>query len=346
VKASSPAHTKVNARIAELGIAAAGGELGVAAILYTYRCTIACRHCCFACAADRPDVHMDPDQAVAHLRALHELGRVVHAAGGECLIDWDAFAQMIVAAHDAAVAPHFVETNASFAKNDAIVHERLAFLAAHGVAGILFSADPYHQAFVPPEHVIRLRRIAHEMFGRRNVWGPSATDDQVRDFADIARDEARLRRHVRADPPRLVGNAHAELAPFLDLHPVDHLPNDVGWRLRHTGPDCGVEFDAATIWEIHIDPYDNIQTNCGVILGKADEVSPRHVLERGPANANAIARLLATGGPLALAHFARDRHGFAVPDRVHSKCDLCYRARRFLRPFYPDVLGPAEVYGA
>jgi hypothetical protein len=39
-------------------------------------------------------------------------------------------------------------------------------------------------------------------------------------------------------------------------------------------------------------------------------------------------------------------HGFAIPERAVTKCDLCYATRRFLRPFYPDILGPAEVYGA
>jgi hypothetical protein len=67
-------------------------------------------------------------------------------------------------------------------------------------------------------------------------------------------------------------------------------------------------------------------------------------MERGPASANVIARTLADGGPRALAALAQARHGFVAPDRAVSKCDLCYTVRRFLRPFYPDILGPAQVY--
>jgi hypothetical protein len=48
--------------VAQVGVPAAGGRLGVAAILYTYRCTIACRHCGFAAGPGRPDVHMDADR--------------------------------------------------------------------------------------------------------------------------------------------------------------------------------------------------------------------------------------------------------------------------------------------
>jgi len=77
-------------------------------------------------------------------------------------------------------------------------------------------------------------------------------------------------------------------------------------------------------------------------------VAPNIVAEmiaRGPGDANFITRLVCEGGPFALAEFARERHGFAIPERACSKCDLCYTARSFLRLFYPDLLGPAEVYG-
>ena len=46
----------VDRRVKEGGIVQAGKELGVAAILFTYRCTIACKHCCFGCGGARPDV--------------------------------------------------------------------------------------------------------------------------------------------------------------------------------------------------------------------------------------------------------------------------------------------------
>jgi MoaA/NifB/PqqE/SkfB family radical SAM enzyme len=35
----------VDRLIAEVGVVKPGVQLGVAALLYTYRCTIACRHC-------------------------------------------------------------------------------------------------------------------------------------------------------------------------------------------------------------------------------------------------------------------------------------------------------------
>ena len=345
MNASCAAHADVNELVAAEGVVAAGGKLGVAAILYTYRCTIACRHCCFGSCGHRPDVRMSTEQALGHLRRLHELGRVIHIAGGECMMYWDALSELLRAAPREAVQPHFIETTCSFASDDGIVRERLGELRDCGVAGILLSADPYHQAFVPPENFLRVRRAATEAFGAANVWCSDAPDEQIVAFAEIARDDARLREYVRAQPPMLVGTAWRELRRYLDEYPLAELPLDTGWKVRYQAKDCAIDFRRETIWELHVDPYDNIQTNCGVILGKACEVGLADVMARGPENANPLTSLLAREGPFGLVDLAASKHGYVPPATACSKCDLCFAVRRFLRPFYPDILGPAEVYG-
>lgn len=336
----------VDRLVTQRGVVAAGLECGVAGLLYTYRCTSACRHCGFGCAGSRPDVHMSVEQAVAHSSALHELGRVVHVAGGECTIYWDALCEALSALRDRGLSPHFIETNASWATEEALVRRRLGLLRDLGVRGVLLSADPYHQAFIPPERVIRARRAARELFGAENVWASEAPDEQIRQFAAIARDEQRLRAYVRRDPPVLVGTAFESLRGYLDDHPLDALPLDAGWRIRYQRRGCAVDFQRETLWELHIDPYDNILTNCGVVLGDARKVRAADVVRRGPDQANAFARRLARDGPFGLARFAADRHGYEVPARAQTKCSLCYQLRKFLRGFYPEVFGPAEVYAA
>jgi len=340
----APEHAEVNRLVAEIGIPAAGNRLGVAAILYTYRCTITCGHCCFGCCGARPAARMTAEQVVTHLRSLHELRRVIHIAGGECMMYWEELGEALAAAKEAGVSPHFIETNGSFAGSDETVRRRLAELADLGVVGLLLSADPFHQAFVPPENVIRLRRIAREMLGPQNVWCTDEPDERIAKYARIARDERLLRDYVRANPPMLVGAAYRELRKYLDSYPLDEMPHDIGWHHKHTGRDCAVEFEWETMWELHVDPYDNIQTNCGVVLGNAGQTRLADLAARGPEKANEIVRILAAEGPFGLGEFARDRHGFAPPRTACSKCDLCYTTRSFLRPLYSDILGPAEVY--
>jgi len=334
----------VDQRIRQIGLAKAGREMKVAAILFTYRCTISCRHCLFACTRARPDVVMDPHRCVRYLGQLHELGRVVHVAGGEPMLYWDVLAETLQLADERHLSPHFIETNCSFAKDDAVVRQRFGYFKQRGVLGVLLSADPYHQQSVPPENFIRARRIARQVFGQENVWATDASDEQVRDYAEIARDEARLSEYVRTSPPMFVGRACAELARFVEPAPIDQIPPMRAWtggpRPRH----CAAEFDADEIWEVHVDPYDNVQTNCGVILGKADRVAVRELMARGLREANFVTGILSQEGPWGLAEFARREHGFQVPETARQKCELCYLTRRFLRPHYGEVLGPAEIY--
>ncbi len=341
----APRCERTDRRVEQLGIVKAAEHMGVAGVVYTYRCTIACRHCGFGGRADCPDVRMDRGQLLEALRQLHRTGRVVHVAGGEPMLHWDALETDLAAAADQGLAPHFLETNCSWAICDEAVVERIQRLRQLGLSGLLMSADPFHQAHVPPERFLRVRRIARELLGPVNVWCPDAPDERIRQYARIGRDEELLREHVRRNPPMMVGSAHATLRQFLDTYPVDQVPLRHGWQESYATRHCAPEFDRCTMWEIHVDPYGNIQTNCGVILGSVRDRDVEGVLAAGPANANWATKLLAAEGPFGLLAMARREHGFVPPRGVVSKCDLCYRVRRFLRPTFGDVFGPGELYG-
>ena len=335
----------VDRLIDEDGLRLAAAQCRVAAILFTYRCSISCRHCLFGCAGDQPDVVMTPRQCADGLAMLHETGRVVHIAGGEAMLYWEALSASIYLAHAEGSAPHFIETNCSFATDDALVRHRFGFLADHDVKGLLASVDPYHQEFVPPERFLRVRRIAREIFGEQNFYGPGEDDAEIEELRTIARDEKRLRDHVRRHPPVMVGTARKRLAQYLDRYAADaaDLPQK-RWQGDMQGPACLGEFQADSMWEFHIDPYDNIQTNCGIILGKVPEVHPAELLATGPEKANRFVQTVAEKGALGLAELARREHGFEIPEQVTQNCELCYLTRHFLRQYHPDLFGPAEVY--
>jgi len=332
--------------IDDVGLPQAAQARRVAAVLFTYRCSITCAHCLFGCAGDRPDKVMNPRQCADALGLLHETGRVVHIAGGEAMLYWDALAESVALAHREGNTPHFVETNGSFAATDEIVRERFQFLRAHGVKGLYASADPYHQAFVSPERILRVRRLAREIFGARNFYGPDVSDDAIRDFPALAADEARLGDYVRQHRPSMIGTAQQALARFLDAYAPDDpdLPTHTWGGGARAEANCRAQFAAETLWEIHIDPYDNIQTNCGMILGRVPATTPAALLAQGPETANRYVATVSSEGALGLARLAAREHGFALPARVTQTCELCYLTRRFLRAYDPEVFGPAEVY--
>lgn len=336
---------KVTALVDEVGVVAASQQCKVAAILFTYRCTIRCRHCLFGCGGDRPDVVMTPRQCVDGLALLHDTGRVVHIAGGEAIMYWEALIAALQLARQEGATPHFIETNCSFADRDDVARQRLELLAELGVRGLLASADPYHQEFVPAERFLRVRDLAREIWGEANFYGPGGADEEILELEAIATDEARQRQHARSHPPNMVGTAQRLLAP----HVEQYVPDDAelparGWR-GHAGADsCLDQFRAESLWEIHLDPYGNIQTNCGIILGQWPESTPAQVLAAGPEKANRFTEVLAARGARGLAELAVDEYGFELPERVSQNCELCYLARRHLRRFHPDVFGPPEIY--
>ncbi len=331
--------------IATKGLPQAAAQCRLAGVLFTYRCSISCRHCLFSCTPKQPNRVMSPRQCADNLLALHETGRVVHITGGEPMLYWDTLSEGIRLAHQEGNAPHFLETNCSFAVSDKLVYQRFVFLATFGVKGIYASSDPFHQEFVPAERFLRVRRLAKQVFGEKSFWGPEIGDAEILDFQAITRNEIRLRDYVRKRPLNIVGTAHKELARYLDNYaPHDSKLPAWGWDKAKTGAGCLAAFQANTIWEFYIDPYNNIQTNCGMILGKATEISPSRLLALGTEKANRFVQTICDKGPLGLAELAQREYGFAPPEHVTQTCELCYLTRRFLREFHPDVFGPMDIY--
>jgi hypothetical protein len=92
---------------------------------------------------------------------------------------------------------------------------------------------------------------------------------------------------------------------------------------------------------VHLDCYGNLHLCQGLILGRAP--IPEAIAGYQPAS-HPIVRLILEGGPFALGRYAATL-GFELAAGYVDACHLCYRAREFLRPHFPDLLGPDEMYG-
>ena len=328
----------VDEAIAAEGVRAAVNpkRFNVAGIIFTYQCSAACRHCLFGCGPGRPRVVMGAGECVGYLRVWREFPRVVHIAGGECFLFYDELLDVCRRAQAAGVPPHFVETNGSWCGSDAITERRFTELSGAGVRGVLFSCDAYHQEFVPADRIARCARFAVEVFGEPNVMGNTALAARADGLPDIAADEGALRDLVRRSPPGwMAGNAAKCLARYLDPQPLEAFAD-----VR-----CPEQFDIERTWEFHFDPYGNVQTNCGVVLGNAHRTPPLELLTQESINRNPIAQVLREAGPVGLLRLAADK-GLTPRDGYVHKCDVCYHARTYLRPHFPNILCPDEVYAA
>jgi hypothetical protein len=282
------------------------------------------------------------DDGLLFLRQLHELDRVIHIAGGEAMLYWDELAALVEKAGREGVAPHFIETNSSWAVRDSLVRERYMLLRDCGVLGMYFSADPYHFMYVPPENYLRARAIANEIFEERHLSGHKATPEQAEEYVRIGRDPEQFAAYVRRSAPRIVGNAADRLAQYLPDIPVEKLDLRPGANSSFA-EGCFRSVVPPTVWELHIDPYGNLQTNSGIMLGNAKRTAPRDVLARGVNGTNPIVAIIAEKGPRGLLDLAYEKGCPNIP-HAKSKCNLCYKVRTFLRPHFPDILGPDEAY--
>jgi len=214
-------------------------------------------------------------------------------------------------------------------------------LQAHGVRWMLISTDPYHLRCIPAERIARGLAAAEAVFGAGTTMGLVDAAELERRRA-VATDAACMAAHVRAHPPTLVGRAWESFASSLPTRPLPELDLETGWGLdpQHT---CDRGWDPC--WEIHVDPYGNVQTNCGILLGSADAVPLPELLatwhQRDP-----ILQGIARRGVAFVLETAR-ACGFEPRDAYASKCHLCTSVRRHLRArnqAYRSVFGPDEVY--
>ncbi len=329
--------------IEKVGVAEAVRTKHVASLLFTYRCTIACKHCLFNCSPDQPPVRASFADGLEFLRQLRCTDRVIHIAGGEPMIYYDEMLRMWRAANEEGFPPHFFETNASWCVSDELTRSRYEELRDAGAKGVLISCDPYHLASVPPRCFQRARAIALDAFGERNVMASAPSTAELERMVQIGRSRTLIGKHTREHPPRLVGRAGRELAGFLPDRPIRDLKLDGLWHSA-TSEDgsCRSEFDPNEMWEIHIDPYGNIQTCCGIVLGNAHRTLLPDLMKVGFMG-NEVAKIVYEEGPFGLLKLAR-KLGYSPRDGYPQKCNLCWEVRRFLRPHYPDILGPDEIY--
>ncbi len=311
-------------------------------ILLTYKCTGRCAHCCYRAGPGRGKT-MSVAEVEGYLAAVADQPlEWVLLFGGEPFLFPDLLRASVALA--APLAPVLVFTNGYWAADPDTARQQLADLQQAGLDYILFSVDGFHQAHVPLERVATGIDAARELgyhtieidnrylgepdadnhFNRRNQ-ALMACLAELCDLAGV---------NVTQGPARMVGRAGDELSPYLakrSTFPAKcPLPGYLGGDLR-----------APTGVELH--PGGWVDLCAGLALGNARQRPLDKILAAYDPDAHPIIRVLAREGPLGLLELAQ-RHGYAPAGGYADGCHLCYEARRFLQPYYPDHLAPVRPY--
>jgi hypothetical protein len=92
---------------------------------------------------------------------------------------------------------------------------------------------------------------------------------------------------------------------------------------------------------LHLDPLGNLHLCQGVVMGNLFEKPLRQIVQEYNPNTHPIVGPLVEGGVAQLAKLTTLDHQEGYVDACH----LCFTVRKALRPQFPSILGPDQMYG-
>ncbi|MBL7219579.1 MAG: hypothetical protein ISS69_05670 [Phycisphaerae bacterium] len=299
-------------------------------VMLTYRCTNKCKHCLYRCSPQQVDTWMSLDLAeqVFAAMAREPQLRDVHIAGGEATLKMDLLADVIALAVRMGVSLSYLETNAMWCTDGDTARESFLRLARAGLPGVLVSASPYHNEFVPFVRTQTCVEAAIDVFGRGGVivWIPQLYQALAQMPADRTNTLAEFCHAAGlSDEIGAVGRIYG-LIPGGRV--LDELRDCYPARPAEDFSSCRCDGELYNTSHFHIDPFGNLFTGLcpGIAAGKIGDLHPQITAENHP-----VFWHLATGGPCALMQWARDHHNYQPQrDAYISKCDLCTDIRRHL----------------
>lgn len=125
-------------------------HLASGGLITNYYCTSQCGHCLYGCGPRWEKEYIDEEAAEKNLVAMKSLGcRRIHVGGGEPFLNLDGLKMVCGMAKRLGVNIDYVETNASWYRDETTVLDILSSLQKLGVSTLLVSISPFHNAYIP-----------------------------------------------------------------------------------------------------------------------------------------------------------------------------------------------------
>jgi len=303
----------------------------------TYKCSAQCQHCILVSSPNKNGL-MSVEDARNYLSEMKKLGLTgldLIITGGEALLFFKRVVEIIKAASELGMAPvRSVQSNGSWCANDKLTRQRLTELRNAGLQGIYFSADPFHNEFVPVENVRRGMEIAEEVFSPENVSVNSRTYLDAETIPTVAEHL----KSVEGIPTVMTGRAVWTLSDYLPTIPLEEI--------LHMNCRSGkTDIDPSSVRQINVDAYGCVSSwiCSGILLGNAHETPLAEILSRPLTEQPQIVQDLVAHGPACMLDMA-EKHGFQPKDRYVTKCHLCWDIRTAIHVHYPELFAPAELY--
>ena len=263
--------------------------------------------------------------------------------GGEPFLYKGVLTEVLKIARRRGIARIGVLTNAYWAKTLNLASKTLSFMKRAGLNAIVISTDGFHDQCVPLDYAINAA-LAAEQIGIEEVsYSISFLQPRKRANPFNERSEtiwSRLNEDngfpLCEETVLLLGRAVDRLLDYCEPKKIDkrmhcRLPGYIGGTFKQPQG-------------LQIDPNGWAMICPGLSLGNAKAHTLADLVKRYDDPENSFWQAIRQKGPKAMVELARER-GYAPGDRYASVCHLCYEARLFLRPYFPDYLAPGDCYG-
>jgi MoaA/NifB/PqqE/SkfB family radical SAM enzyme len=280
-------------------------------LLLTYRCNYVCNHC-FVWSGPRAAARtMTLDEIDGILRQGLELGSVdqIYFEGGEPFLHPSLLADAVKHAVDAGLRAGVV-SNGFWASSAAKARRWLQPLLEAGLSELFLSKDELHG------------------------------DAEAARRVDIAVDVAQVLALSTVVMVTARPNSRTTGSVMFRGRAAVCLATDAPCQPWQTFTACPYE-NLADPSRVHVDPFGYVHLCQGIVMGNLFEWPLVDLVAAYAPQQHPIAGPLLQGGPAALV--AR----YALPHDAQyvDACHLCYTARLRLRPRFPELLAPGQVYG-
>ena len=307
--------------------------------LISYKCTNECKHCAIPGSPNQDSSLMELDDVRRYLEDVtaNYIVDEVGFFGGEPLLHFDLLISLIKEVKKYGISKIGLPTNGFWGKNALTAKNYALKLKEAGLNTICFSVDMFHQEFVPFDVVKQAISAAHDVgieiiYSITQNLGPGNTNnhfnEQNKELTEVISKEFEFCQVINSEI-QVKGRAVNNLTDYFSM---DTIPSDK--CLIFKAPMFMIDPNG---WVFH-------QLCQGICIGNAKEKSLSEILnEFNYRKHPIIGKVIAKGGPQNLLEIAIEK-GYKQEQGYADKCHLCFSVRNFLRPYYPNVLEPSNVY--
>ncbi|UCC18814.1 MAG: radical SAM protein [Promethearchaeota archaeon] len=307
--------------------------------LISYKCTNECKHCAIPGSPNQDRILMKLDDVKKYLEDItsNYIVNEVGFFGGEPLLHLNLLISFIEEVKKFDISKIGLPTNGFWGKDDSTARNYALKLKEAGLNSIGFSVDTFHQEFIPLDVVKRAIKAADEagieqIYSITQNLGPQNTNnlfnEQNKKITEEISNEFKFCQVINSEL-QIRGRAVRELSKYFK---ITTMPSDR--CLIFKVPMFMIDPNG---WVFH-------QLCHGICIGNAQQKPLSEIISEFNYRKHPITgKLVVKGGPQNILEIAIEE-GYKPLNGYVDKCHLCFSTRNFLRPFYPNILEPSNLY--